>query len=91
MEGGNGATSGSGITHSPTGEQNRGAKRPSKSHAELRSRGGDSQSFQNYAFFASFAAKFFGGLRPRPEKGFGCSTDYLQDKAASTAPRRRKG
>ena len=48
MEGGNGATSGSGITHSPTGEQNdeKFLNAPLKSHAETRRRGGGSRSFK---------------------------------------------
>ena len=36
MKGGNGATIGSGITHSPTGEQNRGVLAAKKPHALVR-------------------------------------------------------
>ena len=36
MEGGNGATIGSGITHSPSGEQNVGALKTSRGAAETR-------------------------------------------------------
>ena len=51
MEGGNGATIGSGITHSP--ERRTKCWRSLKPHAEPRRRGGCSRSFKN--FFVSFA------------------------------------
>ena len=57
LEGGNGATNGSGITHSPKANKTGLRKLPEKAHAEMRSRRGCSRRFkQFFAIFAFFAA-----------------------------------
>ena len=88
MEGGNEATSGSGITQFAVRRTERWRaglrKPPEKTHAETRRRGESTRSFKDFfvffVFYVFFVVKFsLADLRPRSSMVFDCEIRFQRD------------